>query len=69
MNAILGVSALLLVFVGFILWECCGWISARAELVREQARKIKLENDKVEAARHPATLDLTQDTSGLANHS
>ena len=69
MNAILGVSALLLVFVVFILWECCGWISARAELVREQARKIKLENDKVEAARRPATLDSTQDTSGLANHS
>lgn len=69
MNAILGVSALLLVFVGFILWECCGWISARAELVREQARKIKLENDKVEAARHPGTFDFTQDTSGLANHS
>jgi hypothetical protein len=69
MNAILGVSALLLVFVGFILWECCGWISARAELVREQARKIKLENDKVEAARRPATLEFTQDTSGLANHS
>jgi len=54
MNAILGVVALLLVFVGFMLWECCGWISARAELVKQQARKLKLENDDVEAARGSA---------------
>jgi hypothetical protein len=49
MNAILGVVALLLVFVGFMLWECCGWISARAELVKQQARKLKLENDALES--------------------
>jgi hypothetical protein len=48
------VVALLLVFVGFMLWECCGWISARAELVKQQARKLKLENDDVEAARGAA---------------
>lgn len=49
MNTITGVVALLLVFVGFILWECCGWISARAELVKQQARRLRLENDKLES--------------------
>lgn len=49
MNTITGVIALLLVFVGFILWECCGWISARAELLKQQARRLRLENDNLES--------------------
>lgn len=51
MNAVLGVVALVLVFAGFMIWECSEWVSARAELVREQARKLRLENDRLEAGR------------------
>lgn len=55
MNSILGVAALVMVFGGFLIWECASWVGARAELAKQQARKLKLENDQLEAARGAQT--------------
>lgn len=51
MNSILGVAALMMVFSGFLIWECASWVGARAELTKQQARKLELENDQLEMAR------------------
>jgi len=60
MNSILGVAALAMVFGGFLIWECASWVGARAELVKQQARKLRLENDQFEAMRGAQTSSRTQ---------
>jgi uncharacterized protein YxeA len=69
MHAILGVVALLLVIGSFVIWECSEWIGARAELVREQARKLKLENDKREASQSSRDDLFVHDSSESEKHS
>lgn len=58
MNSLTGAAALALVMVALIIWQCGDWIEARTEASREQARRIKLENDKLAlelAAQHSAS--------------
>jgi hypothetical protein len=50
MQSILGVATLMMVFGGFLIWECARWVGARAALAKQQARKLELENDRREAA-------------------
>jgi hypothetical protein len=47
MNAILSGAALLVVVAALVLWQCSDWIEARGEQAREQARRLKLENDRL----------------------
>jgi hypothetical protein len=47
MNSLTGAAALALVMLALIIWQCADWIEARTEQSREQARRIKLENDKL----------------------
>lgn len=47
MNAIMSGAALLVVVVALVLWQCSDWIEARGEQAREQARRLKLENDRL----------------------
>lgn len=49
MNIALGIFVPLLFYFGFLIWECSSWVSARARIAREQARRMKLENDRIEA--------------------
>ena len=41
-------GALVLVFVGLAIWQCTDWIAARADVVKETARRMHLENEKLE---------------------
>ncbi len=43
MLALLACAAM--VFAG---WNCCEWLGAKADESKERARKLKLENDKLE---------------------
>ncbi|MFL6658094.1 MAG: hypothetical protein ACJ8GW_08495 [Massilia sp.] len=47
MNSLTGAAALALVMLALIIWQCSDWIEAHTEASREQARRIKLENDKL----------------------
>ncbi|MET4674695.1 MULTISPECIES: hypothetical protein [unclassified Luteibacter] len=60
MNSILGVATLAMVLGGFLIWECASWVGARAELAKQQARKLRLENDQLEAMRGAQTSSRTQ---------
>lgn len=47
MDSLIGAAALAVVVVAFVTWQCADWIEARAELARERARGLKLENDSL----------------------
>lgn len=46
METLIGAAGLAVVVVAFVIWQGADWVEARAELARERARGLKLENDK-----------------------